>query len=167
MLASSRSIYLLIELALEGCTLLMAEVDERTNGGVDSLACHCPLLGLEDNSLDTRGNIGHAEQRVKPVLRLRNTCLGGNVSYLVVIVVYEGGVDGGSVGHLVLLNPDREVDLAPDQFAGKHLSYLHLLLAIEWRYTGREVHRLAVQRLHLDVDFLFSISKDCLSVARH
>jgi len=85
----------------------------------------------------------------------------------VVIVVYKGGVDGGSVGHLVLLNPDREVDLAPDQFAGKHLSYLHLLLAIEWRYTGREVHRLAVQRLHLDVDFLFSISKDCLSVARH
>ena len=160
-------VYLLAELLLQRRTLLLAERHERIDSLVDSLARHRPLLVGERLYLHLRHHIRHAQQREEPVARQRNLALRSHVLNLFAVVLRKRCVDSRGVGRSVLFNPDREVDLAANHLRLYSLTNLHLLLSVERSDASREVERLTVERLYLDIDFLTIVDYDRLAVAGH
>ena len=106
---------LLGELAVKGGSLLAAERDKSIERLADAAAHGAPLLVRKLLLLGLCQDVGHAQQRRKPVLRLGDACLCGYVFYLVVIIFNQGSVDGRGIGAGILFNPYREVYLASEQ----------------------------------------------------
>ena len=158
---------LLLELLLEGGTLLDTEVHEVLQRFSHSLAHHLPLCLVEHLRLRLRQHVGHPEKRVEAVLRHGDARLLRDALDLLVVVLHESRIDGcGVYGH-VLLYPHTHVNLSSYKGLGHHLAHLHLLLTIERCDAGVQVELLRVERLHLYVYFLLSKGHDSIAVACH
>ena len=122
---------LLLELLLEGGTLLDTEVHEVLQGLSHSTSHHLPLCLVERLGICLRQYVRHPEQCVEPVFRHGDPRLLGDGLDLPIIVLHECRIDRRGVNGHVLLYPHAHVHFATNEGLSHHLAHLHLLLAIE------------------------------------
>jgi membrane protein YqaA with SNARE-associated domain len=76
--------------------------------------------------------VGHAQQSGEPVFRQRNMASFRNGFNLVVIVFYQGCIDGSSRFGSVFFHPYREVHFPAFQCLGNQVADFHFFFTIQW-----------------------------------
>ena len=151
---------LLVELLLQCGTFLTAESLQVSKSSLNTRTYGRPLLVTEFLFLRFPESVGQTQQHIVPVLRLRNAGFGRDRFDLLIVRLYNLGVDGHTGLCVVFLNPNREVHFATDERFGNHLSDLHLLFAVDGSDACGKVEGLAVERLHLNV-YLLGLKGHC------